>query len=92
MRAHPELPAGMERVHRANVPCPGGCGEDVPAQIETDGNGRLVELADPCPGCRPSRLIVVPPGSRRLVCQRCDRSFVRERQRGRLPRFCPDCR
>lgn len=86
------LSAHARAVHHAEVPCPGGCGGIVLAHLGTDGNGNLVESAEPCPSCRPSRIIVVPPGHRRLVCERCDRSFVRKRQRGRLPRHCPSCR
>lgn len=46
---------GAAPVHRVTVPCPGGCGGQVRAELDTDGNGQLVERAEPCRVCQLGR-------------------------------------
>lgn len=69
------------------------CHRKLRIEIDTDGNGGMIETVESCPVCTPrrSRIIVKRPDERQLVCEKCDRTFTRARQTGRLPRFCPSC-
>lgn len=72
------------------VDCPGGCGATVQMDIETDGDGDLVELIEPCPKCRPTAFR--PPAGQRLDrCKRCGSPFSQPIKRGRPRTLCPRC-
>lgn len=77
------------------------CGALVTVQVNTDGNGGLVETPDKCRSCglraRPRRIgrqLKAPPcplGDRVLRCDACGEEFARMLQAGRLLQLCPGC-
>lgn len=62
--------------------------------IDTDGHGGVVDKVEECPDCRRERVLFrkPDPDERALICEGCNRTFIRKRQRGRLPLLCPACR
>lgn len=80
---------GLDHEPRTNCPT---CGALLFINIDTDGNGKLVETVQECRRCRRSRFIVIPKGHRHRTCEVCRRGFAIPIQRGRPRNRCERCR